>query len=232
MKASTAAASIAIAVVFVSVGLAGCGSDSKSSSSSTSSAASTSTKSSTSAAAPSTSAQASGPNQTISDYISQNGIQQKVIHHADPGSPSINLLVPDGWNKVDESEDAPYGGIVFATPANPQDPPMMAAKLSLLTGNVDPQQLLALAHGKIKNAKGFQGGEPQSSTVSNFPATQIAGTFEDDQGTPRQIMEKTVVFPGGGGTYLFQIIGQSSQAEGGVLKDAANAIDEQLTITP
>src|ERR1700736_2282459 len=98
MKKSAAAMGVAIAAISVGVGLVGCGSHSNSTAPPTStstSSATTTTKTTTS-----TSAQASGPNQTIADYIKQNGIQETMISHSTPGAPTIDLPVPDGWKVV------------------------------------------------------------------------------------------------------------------------------------
>ena len=114
----------------------------------------------------------SGPNQTIADYIKQNGIQETMISHTTPGAPTIDLPVPDGWKVVPESTDAPYGGIAFNTPTDPNDPPKIIAIVEKLTGNVDTDKLLAVAPGEVKNLPGYDGGDGDKSTLSGFPAYQ------------------------------------------------------------
>src|ERR1700758_52562 len=109
MKKSAAAIGVAIAAISLTVGVVGCGKESKSSKASSS----TSTSTSTTAKPTSTSAQASGPNETIADYIKQNNIQETMITHDTQGAPTIDLPVPDGWKTIPESADAPYGGIIF-----------------------------------------------------------------------------------------------------------------------
>ena len=63
----------------------------------TSSEASTTETTRTSAAAPTTSAQAAGQNYTIVDYIRDNGIVETPVKRGDPGSPTIDLPFPPGW---------------------------------------------------------------------------------------------------------------------------------------
>ena len=69
--------------------LSGCGSD---------------TKTEPSTSAPSTKPKvaqrdedATGPNPTIASYIKDNNIQESPVKRGDPGSPTIDLPVPDGW---------------------------------------------------------------------------------------------------------------------------------------
>jgi hypothetical protein len=40
---------------------------------------------------------AAGPNPTIASYIKDNNIQEAPVKRGDPGSPTIDLPVPDGW---------------------------------------------------------------------------------------------------------------------------------------
>ena len=73
----------------------------------------------------------------------------------------IDLAVPEGWTRIPEGADAPYGGIVFNTPTNPNDPPKIIAIVEKLTGNVDTDKLLAVAPGEVKNLPGYSGGDGQ-----------------------------------------------------------------------
>lgn len=228
MKKSAAAMGLAIAAISLSVGLAGCGSHSKSTTTSSSSSTSSATTTTTTT---STSAQASGPNQTIADYIKQNGIQETTISHSTPGAPTIDLPMPDGWKTVPESADAPYGGIVFNTPTDPNDPPKILAIVEKLTGNVDPDQLLAVAPGEVKNLQGYDGGDGEKSTLSGFPAYQLGGNYTKD-GTQRVIAQKTVVIQGKDGLYVLQLNAEGPQPDKTPLMDATNVIDDKTTITP
>jgi Probable lipoprotein LpqN len=228
MKKSAAAVGVAIAAISLGVGLAGCGSHSKSTASSSSSTSSATT---TTNRATSTSAQASGPNQTIADYIKQNGIQETMINHSTPGAPTIDLPVPDGWKVVPESSDAPYGGIVFNTPTDPNDPPKILAIVEKLTGNVDTDKLLAVAPGEVKNLQGYDGNDGEKTTLSNFPAYQLGGDYTKD-GTQRVVAQKTVVIQGKDGIYVLQLNAEGPAPDKTPLMEATTVIDDKTTITP
>ncbi|AMC62465.1 lipoprotein LpqN [Mycobacterium tuberculosis] len=113
----------AVATVALSLALAGCSFNIKTDSAPTTSPTTTSPTTSTTTTSATTSAQAAGPNYTIADYIRDNHIQETPVHHGDPGSPTIDLPVPDDWRLLPESSRAPYGGIVYTQPADPNDPP-------------------------------------------------------------------------------------------------------------
>jgi hypothetical protein len=229
MKKSAAAMGVAIAAISLGVGLVGCGSHSKSTA--TSSSTSTSSATTTTKTTTSTSAQASGPNQTIADYIKQNGIQETMIKHDTPGAPTIDLPTPDGWKVVPESADAPYGGIVFNTPTDPNDPPQILAIVEKLTGNVDTDKLLAVAPGEVKNLQGYDGGDGQKSMLSGFPAYQLGGGYTKG-GTQRVVAQKTVVIQGKDGLYVLQLNAEGPQPDKTPLMDATTVIDDKTTITP
>ena len=229
MKKSAAAMGVAIAAISLGVGLVGCGSHSKSTA--TSSSTSTSSATTTTKTTTSTSAQASGPNQTIADYIKQNGIQETMIKHDTPGAPTIDLSVPDGWKQLPESADAPYGGIVFNAPTDPNDPPKIIAIVEKLTGNVDTDKLLAVAPGEVKNLQGYDGGDGEKNMLSGFPAYQLGGDYTKD-GTQRVVAQKTVVIQGKDGLYVLQLNAEGPQPDKTPLMDATTVIDDKTTITP
>jgi hypothetical protein len=229
MKKS-AAIGVAIAAISLAVGVVGCGKESKPSSPTSSASTSASTSASATSSATSTSAQASGPNQTIADYIKQNNIQETVISHSTPDAPAIDLPVPDGWTKLPESSDAPYGGIVFSTPTDPNDPPKIIAILEKLTGNVDPDKLLSLAPGEIKNLQGYDGGDGEKNSLSGFPAYQLGGNYMKN-GTQRVVAQKTVVIQAKDGIYVLQLNAEGPEPDKTPLMDATNVIDDKTTIT-
>jgi hypothetical protein len=221
------AAIIAIAAVALGVGLAGCGSDTKSEES-TSAATSE-----TSSAAPTTSAQAAAPAYTIVDYIRDNGIVEAPVKRGDPGSPTINLPFPPGWEDAGpRTPEWAYGAIISTDPAMAADPPTIIALVSKLTGNVDPAKILEFAAGEIKNLPGYEGGPNGSpAQLAGFDATQIGGTYTKD-GAKRAIAQKTVVIPGQDGLYVLQLNADGLEGQMPALMDATSAIDEQTTITP
>src|SRR5262249_3628530 len=156
--------------------LAGCGSENKSttktSSSSSSTSATTSKKATASKIPPRTAQQAPGPNPTIASYIQQNGIVETPVHRGDPGSPTIDLPFPPGWqNAGADTPDWAYGAIVYTGPEGANYTPSIVALVSKLTGNVDPQKIIDLAPGELNNLPGYKPmNEGANSTLGNFPA--------------------------------------------------------------
>lgn len=223
---------IAVAAVALGLGLAGCGSDSGSEaaaqeSTTTTTTTTTSEETTSAAAAP------AGANKTIVDYIREEGIVETPVKRGAPGSPTIDLPFPPGWQ--DAGPNAPewaYGAIVSTDPAFAADPPSIIALVSKLTGNVDPAKILEFAPGEIKNLPEYEGAEAGSpSQLSGFDATQIGGLYTKD-GVRRAIAQKTVVIPGQDGLYVLQLNADGTEDQMGALMDATSIIDEQTTITP
>jgi serine/threonine protein kinase len=200
---------------------------SKSSNTSTSTSTSTSTATTS---APSTSAQASGPNETIADYINKNNVQETTITHGTPGAPTIDLPVPEGWTRIPEGADALYGGIVFNTPTDPNDPPKIIAIVVKLTGNVDTYKLLSVAPGEVKNLPGYNGGDGQVSTLSGYPASKLGGSYTKN-GVTRMVAQNTVVIQSDG-IYVLQLNAEGPEADADALKAATGVIVQRTTITP
>ena len=194
---------------------------SKSSNTSTSTSTSTATTS-----APSTSAQASGPNETIADYIKKNNIQQTTITHGTPGAPTIDLPVPEGWTRIPEGADALYGGIVFNTPTNPDDPPKIIAIVEKLTGDVDTYKLLAVSPGEIKNLPGYKGSDGQLSTLSGYPASRLGGSYTKN-GVTRMVAQNTVAIERKDGIYVLQLNAEGPEADAGALMAATGVMVQQ-----
>ncbi len=235
MTMSSRGGVIAIAAVALGLGLAGCGSDTKTEPSATTSTSTgtTTTTTTTSAAAPSPSAPAAGQNYTIVDYIRDNDIVETPVKRGDPGSPTINLPTPPGWEDAgNRTPDWAYGAIVSTDPAFEADPPSIIALVSKLTGNVDPDKILEFAPGEIKNLPGFEGAEEGTlDELSGFDAVQIGGTYKKN-GATRAIAQKTVVIPGQDGLYVLQLNADGLEDQIGALMDATAAIDDETTITP
>lgn len=233
-------AAVSIVVVGAALGLTilavvqGSTSSNTSTSTNTSSSTSTSTSTATTSA-PSTrriaSAQASGPNDTVADYIKKNNIQETTITHGTPGAPTIDLPAPEGWTRIPEGADAPYGGLVFNAPTNPNDPPKILAIVEKLTGNVDTDKLLAVAPGEVKDLPGYDGGDGQKSTLSGYPAYQLAGSYTKN-GVTRMVAQKTVVIQSKDGIYVLQLNAEGPQADADALMRVTDMIDQKTTITP
>ncbi len=233
----------AFTVVFLSAMLAGCGSQNKDH-------ASTATKSATSSSASPTakkadaspnklqardlkSAASAATNPTIADYIHDQNITETQIHKDDTGAPQINVQVPDGGDSAgDKTPDYAYGAIVYSGPeAQGADyTPNIIAVLSKLDGPVDPDKLLALAGGEMKNLPGFVPAGDETATVSGFPAYRIAGEY-DLQGIKAASGQETIVINGQQGLYVLQLNATSNDAQAKVLFDALETIDKTISIT-
>ena len=224
MKKS-ATVGVAIAAITVGMGLVGCGKDSESSTTTTTTSTSTTTTTTTT-----TSAQASGPHQTLGDYLKENNIQETTISPGTPGAPNVDLGMPDGWTAQPPSEDAPYGSIVSDTPSDPNDVPRIRAFFERLTGNVDTDKLLAASPGEVLNLPGYEGNQGEKNALAGYPAYQVGGEWTKD-GVKRMAVQKVAVIQGADGTYLLLIAGDAPAADATALNDATAAIDQKTKIT-
>ncbi|MCV7356248.1 envelope biogenesis lipoprotein LpqN [Mycolicibacterium fluoranthenivorans] len=232
-----AAAATALAVV-----LSGCGSDTKTAtSSSEKTTASSSEKTSTSKSETPTKKpkvaprdeDATGPNETIAGYIKANNIQETPVHRGDPGSPTIDLPLPEGWKSAGtDTPDWAYGAIVYTGPEAAEYTPSVVAIVSKLTGNVDPQKILDLAPGELQNLAGYEPlNEGAASTLGEYPAFQLGGTWVQD-GQKKIVAQKTVVIPGSDGLYVLQLNADGLEDQVDIVGAATDAIDSGTTITP
>jgi Probable lipoprotein LpqN len=224
----------AIAVIALGVALTSCGSKTETPTSSSSSTSTTKSSETSSTSKPS-STPAAGKNETIADYIKEAGLTETPVKRGDPGSPTIDLPVPDGWAPAgDKTPDFAYGAIIATDPAFASDPPSIIAIVSKLTGNVDPAKLVEYAPGELNNLPGFDGaktGEP--TTLGGFDAVQLGGSYVKD-GVQRMIAQKTVIIPAAdnSGTFVLQLNADGTEDQMGPLMDATSVIDEKTTITP
>lgn len=221
----------AVATVALSLALAGCSFNIKTDSAPTTSPTTTSPTTSTTTTSATTSAQAAGPNYTIADYIRDNHIQETPVHHGDPGSPTIDLPVPDDWRLLPKAPAHPMAASSTPSPPIPTIPTIVAI-LSKLTGDIDPAKVLQFAPGELKNLPGFQGsGDGSAATLGGFSAWQLGGSYSKN-GKLRTVAQKTVVIPSQGAVFVLQLNADALDDETMTLMDAANVIDEQTTITP
>lgn len=233
-----------VTAICLSTTLAACGNDDKGKSSTTSS----STTSSTSATSSSTKAAAApklqprkfadsgaaAANPTIADYIRDQHLTETQIHRNDPGAPKVEIQFPDGWqNAGDDTPDYAYGAIVYSggSAQGSDYTPNIIALVSKLDGDVDPQKLLQLAGGEMKNLPGFVPAGEENATVSGFPAYRIAGVY-DLNGIKAASGQETVVFKGNDGLYVLQMNATSDQSQSQALFDALEAIDKSINIAP
>lgn len=175
---------------------------------------------------------ATGPNRTIADYVAENGIQETTVRRGDPGSPVIDLPVPQGWQRAgDDTPEWAYGAIVYAGPEAAGYTPSIVTLVSKLTGDVDPQAILDLAPGELQNLPGWTAlNEGQVSTLGNYRAYQLGGTWESD-GRTKVVAQKTVVIPRDDGLYVLQLNADGLESQAEVVGAATSVIDEETTIT-
>ncbi len=238
MKRTAITGTLAIAAAFAIV-LSGCGSNTKTEPS-TSTSSKTSTNTSTSAkAAPSSKPKvaprdegAKGPNPTIASYIAENNIQETPIKRGDPGSPTIDLPIPDGWEPAGaDTPDWAYGAIVYKGPDAGDYTPSIVALVSKLTGNVDPQKIIDLAPGELNNLSDWQPmNEGEATTLGDYPAFQLGGTWTQD-GQTKVVAQKTVVIPGSDGLYVLQLNADGLENQKEIIGAATDVIDSQTKIT-
>src|SRR5258705_93533 len=230
----TAAIAMALAIA-----LSGCGSNTKTEPS-TSVSASKTTSTTSAKPAPSTKPKvaqrdedATGPNPTIASYIKDNNIQESPVKRGDPGSPTIDLPVPDGWEPAGEdTPDWAYSAIVYTGPDAGEYTPSIVALVSKLTGNVDPQKIIDLAPGELNNLPGWKAmNEGEASTLGEYPAYQLGGTWTQD-GQTKIVAQKTVVIPGSDGLYVLQLNADGLEDQKEMIGAATDVIDSQTTITP
>lgn len=236
MKAS-ALTGAAAAVAIIAVVLSGCGSDTKTAASASSSTASSASSSKTTTSKKpkvpeTTEAEAAGPNPTIADYLKENDIQETGVKMGDPAAPAVVLPVPDGWQVLtpEEAPEYAYGAIVYTGAEFESDPPNIVAIMSKLSGDVDPQKIIDLAPGELNNLPDYEpGNEGQASTLGEYPAYVLGGTYTRD-GTTRFIAQKTVVIPTSDGLYVLQLNVDGPEAAGEILGAATDEIDSDTTI--
>jgi Probable lipoprotein LpqN len=237
---STAVSGVAAIAAALAVVLSGCGSDTKTEPSTSASASKTTSSTTSAKAAPSSKAKvaprdedAAGPNPTIASYIKENNIQEAPVKRGDPGSPTIDLPVPDGWEPAGENTpDWAYGAIIYNGPDAGEYTPSIVALVSKLTGNVDPQKIIDLAPGELNNLPGWSAmNEGEASTLGEYPAYQLGGTWTQD-GQTKIVAQKTVVIPGSDGLYVLQLNADGLEDQKELIGAATDVIDSQTTITP
>jgi hypothetical protein len=227
----TAISGAAIVMVATSITLAGCGS-----SPSGNNAPTNTSTSATATPQPKVAPRitADGPNPTIAGYFKDAHITATPVHKGDPGAPTINFPIPDGW--VDAGPDTPptaYWAIVDNGPEAAKYTPSIVATLSKLDGQVDPQKLIELAAGSTKNLPGFKAhGDGTEDNLGGFPAFQIGGTWTQD-GKEKAAADKVVVINGKDDViYLLELNADALPDQVEKALPATVTIDEKTTITP
>jgi hypothetical protein len=228
----TAFSGAAIAIVAASIAVAGCGGSEPSKPNAGNSSSASAGGASQSKVAPRLSPD--GPNPTIASYFKDAHINPKPVHKGDPGAPTINFPIPDGW--ADAGSDTPpnaYWAIVDNGPEAAKYTPSIVATVSRLEGDVDPQKLIELAGGAVKNLPGFkQMGDGNEDNLGGFPAYQLGGTWTQD-GKEKAVAEKVVVINGKDDViYLLELNADALPDQVEKALPATITIDEKTTITP
>jgi Probable lipoprotein LpqN len=239
MRRSAVSGATAIAAA-VAIILSGCGSGTKTEPSTSTSASKTTSTTTSAKAAPLPKSKvaprdedAKGPNPTIASYIAENNIQETPAKRGDAGTPTIDLPLPDGWESAGaDTPDWAYGAIVYTGPEAGEYTPSIVALVSKLTGKVDPQKIIDLAPGELNNLPGWKAmNEGQASTLGDYPAYQLGGTWTQD-GRTKIVAQKTVVIPGSDGLYVLQLNADGLEDQADIIGAATDVIDEQTKITP
>ena len=174
-----------------------------------------------------------GQNETIKQYLKDNGLTSAPVRLGDTGAPKIVIALPQGWS--DLGSDTPpraYGAVQLDTAPDLNDPPTITVLLSKLTGDVDPAKILQYAPGELRNLPSYvAANEPMTDKLSGFDAIQLAGLYERD-GTQRTIAQKTVVIPANDAVYVLQINADALKSDAPALMQATEVIDKQTKITP
>lgn len=222
----------AIAIVATSIAVAGCGSSPNGNNAASNTSASTTSATPQPKVAPRITAD--GPNPTIAGYFKDNHITATPVHKGDPGAPTINFPIPDGW--ADAGPDTPptaYWAIVDNGPEAAIYTPSIIATLSKLGGDVDPQKLIELAAGSTKNLPDFKAhGDGTEDNLGGFPAFQIGGTWTQN-GQVKAVADKVVVINGKDDViYLLELNADALPDQIEKALPATITIDEKTTITP
>ena len=84
----------------------------------------------------------------------------------------------------------------------------------------------------MQNLQGWeQSNEGQTSTLGEYPAYQLGGTW-DSEGKRKIVAQKTVVIPGADGLYVLQLNADGLENQGDVVNAATEVIDAETKITP
>jgi hypothetical protein len=233
----TAISGAAVVAAALALVLSGCRSDSAAEPTTTTETTTTTTTTTAEAAPPKQKVaprgeDAPGPNPTIASYIRENNIKETPVKRGDPGAPTIDLPFPPGW--VDAGADTPewaYSAIIYTGPEAAEYTPSVVALMSKLTGNVDPQQIIDLAPGELKNLPGYEPlAEGTTDTLGEYPAYQLGGVWVQD-GQRKIVAQKTVVIPGSDGLYVLQLNADGLENQLEIVGSATDVIDEQTRIT-
>lgn len=235
MRNVLVAATAGLTAAVLSFGVVGCASGTKTETKTTASgstSASTSASAASGTALPPPPGKEGGLKQTLHDYIVEHDIAETPYSVGDPGTPTYDFTIPEGWGELDQVPDWAYAGILYEKPADPADPPTIMAIADRLTGDVKALDILQYAPGLLDDLEGFTPvGAPVRSSFSGFDSIEYSGTYTNE-GKKRFIDEKTIVVPAKDGSFfVLQLNGDALESEQAVVQDAMKAIDQNTKIT-
>lgn len=218
----TNCSAIAIGAVALIIGLAGCGSGSDSTEETTGAATTTeaTTAETTKAEEKTEEAPPSdepGEKPSIVSYIKENDITQAPVTKGEPGAPTVDIPAPDGWSDIGPENTPPdaYEAFVYTGPNAQPAPPRIIVWYQKLTGDVDPQKVLDVAGGSLRNLPGWNPmNDGQTSEIGDYKAVTLGGVWTKD-GQQRLATQKTVVMPTDDAVYIlqFNVMGHPNQFE-------------------
>ena len=171
-------------------------------------------------------------NTTLHKYIVDNDISEYPFRPEEPDTPKVDFPMPPDWSDAgDQTPEWAYGAIKYDKAVDPDDPPVVIAIASKLTGDVDPEKILEYAPGQLNELPEFTPiGEPEKDSLGGFEAIDYAGTYVWE-GKKRIVGQQTIVVPGKDAVYVLQLNGDALDGQQDVVLDAAKVIAEKTTIT-
>lgn len=173
-----------------------------------------------------------GAHPTIATYLQHNSITDTQVRRGDPGVPSVDLPVPDGWtNAGSRTPTWAYDAITYTGPEASRYTPSIIALLSRLTGDADPQAILDLASGELRNLPGYEAtDEGGAATLAGYPSYRLSGTWVHDAQT-KVIAQTTALIAVPDGLFILQLNSDGLQEQSAIVTAATDLVNELTTIT-
>ncbi len=173
-----------------------------------------------------------GAHPTIATYFQSNGITDTPVRRGDPGSPTVDLPLPDGWTYAGhDTPDWAYDAITYTGPEASRYTPSVVALLSRLSGDADPQTILDLASGELRNLPGYEPiDEGRPATLAGYPSYRLSGIWVQDAQT-KIIAQTTAVISAADGTYILQLNSDGLQEQSRIVTAATDLVDTSTVIT-
>ena len=234
MRNALVTATAGLCAGMLSIAIVGCSAGTKTDVASSQGSAVTSASPQPSSTLPPVPLRADGSKTTLHDYIVENKIAETPIKAQAPGTPKVELPFPPGWSQLakDDVPEWAYGGIIYDSPKDPTNPPIILAIANKLAGNVKQADILQYAPGMLQNLSDFEPvGEPELTKSSGFDSIVTKGTYVNN-GMKMVVGEKTTVVPGKDSDFfVLQLQATAPADERQVVIDAVNFLNSNTTIT-